>query len=97
MATRDPARQRILRHRHKRERQALIFGGLIAGLAVAAFIASAIFTGTITPPFANVRLVGMLRPSANTVNLSAFPSRLVSSQITMRSLPRSPAGRSRLG
>ncbi len=52
MTTRDPARQRILRHRHKRERQALIFGGLIAGLAVAAFIASAIFTGTINPPFA---------------------------------------------
>jgi LytR cell envelope-related transcriptional attenuator len=52
MTTRDPARQRILRHRHKRERQAVIFGGLIAGLAVSAFLAAAIYSGTITPPFA---------------------------------------------
>jgi hypothetical protein len=53
MAPMDPVeRQRILRHRHKRERQALIFGTLIAGLAVTAFVAAAIYSGTIPAPFA---------------------------------------------
>ena len=43
---------------------------------------------TMTPPFANARLVGMLRCSAKTVNLSARPSPLVSSRILMRSSAR---------
>lgn len=48
----DPvARQRALRRRHKHERQAVIFGGLIAGLAVVALFSSAVYTGSIPGPF----------------------------------------------
>src|ERR1041384_7988319 len=46
---------------------------------------------TITPPFAKTKLVGTLNLSANVVNLSAFPSPFVSSQIINRSCP-SPGG-----
>ena len=45
---------------------------------------------TTTPPLAKTRLVGRLRCSAKTVNLSAFPSPLVSSTILMRSSPGAP-------
>lgn len=47
--TPDAARQR--RRRHTRERQAVVFGVLIGGLAVAAFGAAAVYTGGWTPPF----------------------------------------------
>ncbi len=47
--TPDAARQR--RRRHTRERQAVIFGGLIAALAVAAFGAAAVYSGSVTLPF----------------------------------------------
>src|SRR5688500_1794408 len=42
---------------------------------------------TITPPFAKTNPVGTLNFSANTVNLSAFPSPFVSSKIFNRSRP----------
>jgi hypothetical protein len=47
--TPDVARQR--RRRHTRERQAVVFGVLIGGLAVAALGAAAVYTGGWTPPF----------------------------------------------
>lgn len=46
--TPDAARQR--RHRHVRERQAVVFGVLLGGLAVAALGAAAVYTGSWTPP-----------------------------------------------
>jgi hypothetical protein len=46
--TPDAARQR--RRRHTRERQAVVFGVLIGGLAVAAFGAAAVYTGSWSPP-----------------------------------------------
>jgi hypothetical protein len=46
--TPDAARQR--RRRHTRERQAVVFGVLIGGLAVAAFGAGAVYTGSWSPP-----------------------------------------------
>ena len=42
---------------------------------------------TIRPPFATSILVGMFNPSAKTLNESARPSPLVSSQIVIRSRP----------
>ncbi|MET0433121.1 MAG: LytR C-terminal domain-containing protein [Cellulomonas sp.] len=47
--TPDAARQR--RRRHTRERQAVVFGVLLGGLAVAAFGAAAVYTGNISLPF----------------------------------------------
>ena len=47
----EAERQRALRRRHKHERQAVVFGLLLAGLAVAALGAVAIFTGGIEAPF----------------------------------------------
>lgn len=47
----DPDRERVLRRRHKRERQAVVFGLLIAALAVGALGAVAVFTGGIDSPF----------------------------------------------
>ncbi|RMI05034.1 LytR C-terminal domain-containing protein [Cellulomonas triticagri] len=47
--TPDAARQR--RRRHTRERQAVVFGVLVGGLAVSAFGAAAVYTGSWTPPF----------------------------------------------
>lgn len=43
--------QRALRRRHKHERQAVVFGSLIAGLALAALGATAVYTGTMNVPF----------------------------------------------
>jgi hypothetical protein len=43
--------ERALRRRHKHERQAVVFGVLIAALAVAGLSAVAIFTGGIEAPF----------------------------------------------
>lgn len=47
--TPDAARQR--RRRHTRERQAVVFGVLLGGLAVAAFGAAAVYTGSLSLPF----------------------------------------------
>jgi LytR cell envelope-related transcriptional attenuator len=47
----DLDRERVLRRRHKRERQAVVFGLLIAALAVGALGAVAVFTGGIESPF----------------------------------------------
>jgi len=44
-------RERALRRRHRRERQALLFGVLVAALALAGLGAVGIFTGAISSPF----------------------------------------------
>jgi hypothetical protein len=51
-APQGPERARQLRRRHRHERQAALFGVLIAGLAVAALGAFAVFTDAIPAPFA---------------------------------------------
>lgn len=47
----DPDRARALRRRHVHERQAVIFGILLAILAVAGVSAAAIYTGNLNVPF----------------------------------------------
>lgn len=59
----DPDRERTLRRRHKRERQAVVFGLLIAALAVGALGAVAVFTGGIDAPFS--RPFTTLSPTAS--------------------------------
>lgn len=49
MADRD--RARVLRRRHQQERQAVVFGSLVAALAVAGLGAVAIYTDAIRAPF----------------------------------------------
>ena len=44
-------RERAARRRHKQERQAVVFGVLIAFLAVSGLAAAAVYTGAIDPPF----------------------------------------------
>lgn len=51
-ALQGPERARALRRRHRHERQAALFGVLIAALAVVALFAFAIFTDAIPAPFA---------------------------------------------
>jgi hypothetical protein len=51
MATPNSDRGRMLRRRHQRERQAVIFGSLIAGLAVVTLGAAAVYTDSISLPF----------------------------------------------
>ena len=51
MAGLTPQQQRVLRRRHKHERQAVVFGALIAALALAGLGATAIYTGTMDAPF----------------------------------------------
>lgn len=47
-----PERARQLRRRHRRERQAVVFGGLVAAMAVAGLGAAAVYTGVVEAPFA---------------------------------------------
>jgi hypothetical protein len=47
----DPDRARSLRRRHVHERQAVVFGVLLAGLAVVGLAAAAVYTGSIDAPF----------------------------------------------
>jgi LytR cell envelope-related transcriptional attenuator len=47
----DPDRARTLRRRHMHERQAVIFGVLLAALALAGLGALAVYTGTLGVPF----------------------------------------------
>ena len=47
----DPDRARTLRRRHMHERQAVIFGVLLAALALAGLGAAAVYTGTLGVPF----------------------------------------------
>lgn len=51
MADSSPERQRMLRRRRKHERQAVVFGSLVAGLALAGLGAAAVYTETISVPF----------------------------------------------
>ncbi len=51
MAPLSPEQQRILRRRRKHERQAVVFGSLIAALALAGLGATAIYTGAMDAPF----------------------------------------------
>ena len=51
-APQGPERARALRRRHRHERQAALFGVLIAGLAIVALGAFAVFTDAIPSPFA---------------------------------------------
>lgn len=44
-------RQQALRRRHKHERQAVIFGSLIAALALAGLGSAAVYTGVLSVPF----------------------------------------------
>lgn len=46
-----PQQQRALRRRHKHERQAVLFGSLIAGLSLAGLGAAAIYTGAMDGEF----------------------------------------------
>lgn len=46
-----PERARAVRRKHEHERQAVIFGFLIAVLALAALLATAVYQGAIDPPF----------------------------------------------
>lgn len=50
-AERTPEAARKRRRRHTRERQAVVFGVLLGGLAVAAFGAAAVYTGNLSLPF----------------------------------------------
>lgn len=45
-------RARQLRRRHRRERQAVVFGAMIAAMAVAGLAAAAVYTGVVSAPFA---------------------------------------------
>jgi hypothetical protein len=47
----EAQRQRALRQRHQRERQAVVFGAIIACLVVVGLIAAAVYTGRIPSPF----------------------------------------------
>ena len=51
MSVQTPDRDRVLRRRHRRERQAALLGVLLAALAVAAGGSLAVFTGAIGSPF----------------------------------------------
>lgn len=47
-----PERARQLRRRHRRERQAVVFGAMVAAMAVAGLGAAAVYTGVVDAPFA---------------------------------------------
>ncbi|NTW40199.1 MAG: LytR C-terminal domain-containing protein [Cellulomonadaceae bacterium] len=51
MPDQSPERQQALRRRHQHERQAVVFGSLVAALAVAGLGSTAIYTGVISVPF----------------------------------------------
>ena len=51
MSDLSPERQKALRRRRKHERQAVIFGTLIAGLTIAALSSAAVYTGVLSVPF----------------------------------------------
>ena len=63
-ATAEAARKRKLRRRHKRERQAVIFGGVLAGLAAIGLGAAAVWTGSMESPID--RAFTTIEPSAST-------------------------------
>jgi len=51
VSTQAPDRDKVLRRKRRRERQAVVFGVLVAALAVAALGSIAVFTGAIGSPF----------------------------------------------
>lgn len=59
----DPARARALRRRHMHERQAVVFGVLLAGLAVAGLGAAAVFTDAINLPWAQREFASAATPT----------------------------------
>ncbi len=76
--TTDPAaiaaRKRKLRRRHKRERQAVIFGGVLAGLAAVGLGAAAIWTGSMDGPFERDFTTASASPSATTAAVPCVPA-----------------------
>lgn len=63
-AAAEAARKRKLRRRHKRERQAVIFGAVLAGLATVGLGAAAIWTGSMESPV--TREFTTIEPSPST-------------------------------
>ena len=47
----EAQRQRALRRRHRRERQAVVFGALLASLILVGLGAAAVYTGAVSSPF----------------------------------------------
>lgn len=76
--TTDPAaiaaRKRKLRRRHKRERQAVIFGGVLAGLAAVGLGAAAVWTGSMDGPFDRDFTTASASPSATTAAVPCVPA-----------------------
>src|SRR5690606_35227536 len=68
------ARKRKLRRRHKRERQAVIFGGVLAGLAAIGLGAAAVWTGSMDAPFARDFTTASASPSATTAAVPCVPA-----------------------
>lgn len=58
-------RQRLLRRRHQHERQAVIFGAVLAAMAVAALASAAVLTGALDAPFS--RAFTTVKPSGAAV------------------------------
>src|SRR5690606_11589111 len=68
------ARKRKLRRRHKRERQAVIFGGVLAGLAAVGLGAAAVWTGSMDAPFARGFTTASASPSPTTAAVPCVPA-----------------------
>ena len=66
----DPDRARSLRRRHMRERQAVVFGVLLAALAVVGLGAAAVYTDSLDLPFMNRDFASDPTP---TPSVSHFP------------------------
>lgn len=64
-----PERQQALRRRHRHERQAVVFGSLVAALAVATVGAAAVYTGVLDLPFDQ----GFSTPPPETTTVAAPP------------------------
>lgn len=76
--TTDPAaiaaRKRKLRRRHKRERQAVIFGGVLAGLAAVGLGAAAVWTGSMESPFDREWTIVSESPTATEAAVPCVPA-----------------------
>ena len=71
--TTDPARARALRRRHQQERQAVVFGGLVAALAVVGLGAAAVYTNAIDAPFLEREFATPAEPTATGSSLPDPP------------------------
>ncbi|GHS88419.1 hypothetical protein AGMMS50218_12340 [Actinomycetota bacterium] len=86
MSDNDQARGRQLRRRHRHERQAVIFGALLALLAVTGFGAAAVYTGTLKIPllergFSSPSPTGLEQADSPCIPTGALP--VAYSQITV--------------